>query len=1179
MSTEPKSSKLESLLYKDELTKIFNRRYLKEMIPGQLALAENEGFKVAFYMIDMDNFKGINDTYGHAAGDRALQHFSRIISQETKDQGTAIRYAGDEFVLVLSKLDKKKARQLGMEIQQKIAKDPFKVKDTQLTLGCSMGISVFPKDGKTLKMLFEKADEALYMAKDRGKGRVIVFPDSGKLLVPSKLDSVLDSPYIVGRDDLIQFLDKHLSKKGNPSVFPVLLGGDGTGKTRLMQYARGRAQKKLDFTLFAKGYPLWQTEMYGAVFSALGRLFEQKKSISDKVFSSLEDKYKLILKPHLYPWDIKEVETTEEVPESDTTTLFEALTQTIFILRKMGHGAVLLDDVDQIDQPSLQFFDSQFYQKEGGNIFFVSSINSPDLLTGEEKLLVLFDSMPEVATNGEVKKLQLEPLLLEHIHQLATNLFDGKSLPAESEKSLLQNSTGNPLFIMEALSFLIQTSKIEAVGDEWDLSLVNPEDIPSNLSDMIKERLLRMDKDAINVLKLASILGEKINPDQLAEMSKLKVQQVVDILVNARRALLIEETPDPREFIFTHRLDRSVFYSLMSEDERRHYHSLAADIEMKFAPSSLERVVGKLAYHFQNAGQLEQAATMFSTLRRQLQVVSISKGARKLLQKRILTSSLARESPLEEEDLCKAVELGRAFRAAVHNIRLYPKEHENVKSSVDRFLEYLEPFLEEKTEVLSISLTPESALFNGQPPPPTRDDPQLTQDLYEVLNNYGLQGVIFLRGITKDELLRFLEPFTRNPEDVAGQWDVLVQELELSHVLPDRKMFVAVGERKVILDKQELFAQTPSRGASEEVPAPPATDTSQVSEEQLEQLKSILNQFAREKQELLDAIKSEDIGKIEFNQLVNLLQHTDIARAEKTVLEAGEISPGVEEAPPSPLPNDKYAGVLPDQGIVDQTEQDVLLAFKDLNSEETGTRAKAGAWLTKQEPSRLVGAGLKAIASDMPLKARKLVAAVIRKAGDVAVEAFLEKINPDTPVGPLLKFITIADMFIDSPKLLPLLHDIALTGPTETVRTTLEILDQIPGKEVNSVLLEIFDLAAGMVKMDILTLFANRRILEAVPLLLELIRPKKIWEKERRISLQKETCRTLGLIGSPEATDTLVAVAKVPKLWTFLRIKPDSIRETATWALRQLPENWKISKALDELKNDRSPQVRKAARV
>lgn len=1175
MSVEAKKRSLDSLLYTDELTKIHNRRYLKEVVPGHLARAEDEGYTVAIYMIDLDKFKGINDTYGHGIGDQALKLFSKVLKEASEDKGDAIRYAGDEFVLILFRQDKKEARQFGMDILEKLKETPLKVKDKELTLSCSIGVSLFPKDGKILKTLFEKADEALYMAKDRGRGTVVVFPDSGKLLVPTKLDSILETPEIVGREDIIGFLDTHMSNNGNPAVFPVLLGGDGTGKSRLMKYARERAQKKLAFTLFTKGYPLWQTEMYGAVFSALARLFEQDKSISAKVFSELEDKYKLAIKPYLHSWEAKEVEPSEEIPKPDSSTIFEALTKTFFILRGMGDGAVLLDDADQIDQLSLEFFDSQYNQEEGGKLFFLSSINSPDILTAEEKLLDLFDSMPEILTGNEVRRFPLEPLSREDIRQLTEKLFDGKTLPDESERSLLDKSSGNPLFVIEGISFLLLKGKIEAVGDEWDLSLVKPDDIPSNLSEMIKNRLLSMDKEAVNVLKLASILGEKINTSQLAELSELKEPQVSDILINAQRALLIEDTPHPNEFVFTHRLDRSVFYSLMSEDERRKYHSLAAEIEQKLAPDALDRVVGKLAYHFQSAGQLEQASRMFANLRNQLRSVSISKGARKILQKKTLTSSLAKESELTEEDLASAVDLGRAFRAVLHNFRLYPKEHENVKTSIARFMELLDPFLAEKTEILSVSSTKEKTLFNGQPPPPTRDDQRLTSDLYEVLNLFGLRGVLFLKGITQDEIMRFLEAFTRHPEDVASQWDILVDELELSHILPDRKMFVEVGEHKVVLDKQELLAQSPT-GVRETTPEAAVKDAGPaMSDKEIDRLRSVLDQFAREKQELLEAIKSKDIDNVEFQQLVSLLQHADISRAEEAVRESGEVAPKVEGAP---FLTDKAAVAPPQQKLVDWTEQDLYPAFEDLNSKDTETRAKAAAWLVEQEPSKLADAALNAIASDMPLEARRLAATVIQRAGEDAVEMLLAKIDPDAPRFSLLKFMTIADTFIDYPKLLPLLRKIALTGPTETVRPTIEVLDKIPGKEVNMIFLEVFNLAAGRVKADILSLIAKRRILEAVPLLLEIIRPKKTWEQEGRISLQEQVCRTLGELSSADTADMLIAAATIPKPWTLLKAKPDSVREAATLALRQLPDKVKIRRALEALKRDKSPLVRKAAR-
>jgi hypothetical protein len=97
-------------------------------------------------------------------------------------------------------------------------------------------------------------------------------------------------------------------------------------------------------------------------------------------------------------------------------------------------------------------------------------------------------------------------------------------------------------------------------------------------------------------------------------------------------------------------------------------------------------------------------------------------------------------------------------------------------------------------------------------------------------------------------------------------------------------------------------------------------------------------------------------------------------------------------------------------------------------------------------------------------------------------------------------------------------------------------------------------------------------------LLIEIIRPKKTWETEERISLQEQVCRTLGQLSAAEAMEILIAAATVPKPWTLLKTKPDSIREAATLALRQLPDKMQIRKALDALKKDRSPLVRKAAR-
>jgi hypothetical protein len=173
----------------------------------------------------------------------------------------------------------------------------------------------------------------------------------------------------------------------------------------------------------------------------------------------------------------------------------------------------------------------------------------------------------------------------------------------------------------------------------------------------------------------------------------------------------------------------------------------------------------------------------------------------------------------------------------------------------------------------------------------------------------------------------------------------------------------------------------------------------------------------------------------------------------------------------------------------------------------------------------------------------------------------------------------VCDVFTGNPGLIPLLRKIALNGPLDTIPTIVNVLQSIPGKEVNAVLLEIFEKASGRNKWDLIPLFAERQMSESAPLLLEFIQPTKMWEKEQDISLQHDICRTLGVLRSPKATDSLIRAAQAPMMTLFHKPKPDSIRAIATWALTQLPKDSRIDKALAKLKKDRSHLVRKAVEL
>jgi hypothetical protein len=141
------------------------------------------------------------------------------------------------------------------------------------------------------------------------------------------------------------------------------------------------------------------------------------------------------------------------------------------------------------------------------------------------------------------------------------------------------------------------------------------------------------------------------------------------------------------------------------------------------------------------------------------------------------------------------------------------------------------------------------------------------------------------------------------------------------------------------------------------------------------------------------------------------------------------------------------------------------------------------------------------------------------------------------------------------------------------------VLKEIQDKDVDSFLVEIFPKATGKAQREIISLFSDRSVTEAAPLLLKFISPKKLWEPEQDQSLQEQVCRTLGVLRSQAAEDALIEAARKPKLTTMLKPKPVVVRAAATWALTQMPRSNRVNNALIQLKRDSSLLVRKAAEL
>ncbi|MDK2980184.1 MAG: hypothetical protein PWQ55_531 [Chloroflexota bacterium] len=161
--------KLREQANRDAMTGVYNRGCLKDSLAVEISYAEQQNYPLSIVMIDVDNFKFINDTHGHKAGDEVLIALGKMLLAQTRDSDFVSRFGGDEFVMLLPYMDGANAllraeawRQACMELKVDDQNHPIKVT-------ISIGIAVYPDNGEELDALLAEADRALYLAKQSGR--------------------------------------------------------------------------------------------------------------------------------------------------------------------------------------------------------------------------------------------------------------------------------------------------------------------------------------------------------------------------------------------------------------------------------------------------------------------------------------------------------------------------------------------------------------------------------------------------------------------------------------------------------------------------------------------------------------------------------------------------------------------------------------------------------------------------------------------------------------------------------------------------------------------------------------------------------------------------------------------------------------------------------------------------
>jgi len=161
------------LALRDGLTRLYNRRAFGDMMIQAMAREDRRGGGFALALLDIDHFKKLNDTHGHPAGDAALANTARVLERHLRKGDQAARYGGEEFAVILPGTNEAGALHLAERVREAIEKAQVVFEGARLKTTVSLGVAVWPADGKDEETLLGAADRALYAAKEQGRNRVV----------------------------------------------------------------------------------------------------------------------------------------------------------------------------------------------------------------------------------------------------------------------------------------------------------------------------------------------------------------------------------------------------------------------------------------------------------------------------------------------------------------------------------------------------------------------------------------------------------------------------------------------------------------------------------------------------------------------------------------------------------------------------------------------------------------------------------------------------------------------------------------------------------------------------------------------------------------------------------------------------------------------------------------------
>ncbi|MGB3340853.1 MAG: diguanylate cyclase [bacterium] len=568
-------------IYYDELTGSYNRRFLHYWIENEIKRATRFTAKFAVLMLDIDDFRNINNNFGHLEGDKVLIEFSHLLNVNIREVDSLVRYGGDEYLILMPNTDENGVIELAQRIMDYLNESDI----AGHKIHCSIGYAIFPEDGNTSEPLINQADNLMYNAKKQGKNRI-----GSKQKVVKNLQ--IPSLETIGRDDETDWCLGEL--KDYDTLF--VAGEAGIGKTRLVL----EIKERINAPIFLRGnaYAALTAVPYHPFKNMFSEMIKRDFGLVQRVFKQLPAISQAEIMKIFPAESALKVAYAESLDKYRLYNSVSAFLQRICDIYAPEKIVLLLDDLHWLDKPSCELMD-----------FVIRSTHGSCKIFGTYRLEEIKNSAIEEFFNVWIRdklytQITVSPLNETQTERLLKAIM-GKA-PGLGFEYIFKQSGGNPFYLEEIIREMERQGKLYWNGKEWVFARKLAVLIPSTIEATINRKLKFLDPEIKKYLEIAAVYGQEFGAEIIALTSNRNVGQILDAIDELSKLGFLKERSHDNYF-FSEDLVRQIVYNNINRQDLIKYHrTVGVTIETVYR-NVLPNYYEQLATHFMIANEVTKA--------------------------------------------------------------------------------------------------------------------------------------------------------------------------------------------------------------------------------------------------------------------------------------------------------------------------------------------------------------------------------------------------------------------------------------------------------------------------------------------------------------------------------------------------------------------------------------------